>query len=215
MDGEVAEEEHVAGFGRAGGGFCDWVFVNGQVVAAVVQVFERSELVGTGYYSDAAFFDRRIVEVDDGGDHGMMLVREVGEVLMHRKWCTFGGRFNKHLGVVELDIGSDDIGGPVGQARIADQAGEGGGMVLDVVTVEELSWQVGYFGTGGPALVGDSFDTGRLESVGDLMCLIVEMGGFVAGKDGFGEEVAMFCVEILFLGGETGLGIGFDHGSSI
>ena len=88
-------------------------------------------------------------------------------------------------------------------------------MVLDVVTVEQFSWQVGYFGTGGPALVGDSFDAGRLESVGDLMCLIVEMGGFVAGKDGFGEEVAMFCVEILFLGGDTGLGIGFDHGSSI
>ena len=180
-----------------------------------MKVFERSEFIGTGYYSDAAFFDRRIVEVDYGGDHGMKLVREVGEVLMHRKWCTFGRRFDKHLAVVELDVGSDDIGGPDRQVGIADQTCEGGKMVLDVVALEELSWEVGYFGTGGPAFVGDAFGIGLLQSVGDLMCLIVEMGGFVAGKDGFGEEVAMFCVEILFLGGETGLGIVFGHGSSI
>ena len=53
-----------------------------------MKVFERSEFIGTGYYSDTALFDRRIIEVDDGGDHGVMLMREVGEVLMHRKWCT-------------------------------------------------------------------------------------------------------------------------------
>ena len=119
----------------------------------MVQMFERSEFIGTRYYSDAAFFDRRIVEVDDGG-----------------------------------------------------------GMVLDVVAVKELSWQIGYFGTGGPALVGDSFGTGLLQPVGDLMCLVAEMVGFVAGKDGFGEDIAMFCIEVLFLGGETGLGVGFYHG---
>tara|TARA_B100001123_G_C15224541_1_gene992654 strand:- start:988 stop:1545 length:558 start_codon:yes stop_codon:yes gene_type:complete len=184
------------------------------VVAAVVKVFERSEFIGTGYYSDAAFFDRRIVEVDYGGDHGMKLVREVGEVLMHWKWCTFGRRFDKHLAVVELDVGSDDIGGPARQAGIADQTCEGGKMVLDVVALEELSWEVGYFGTGGPAFVGDAFGIGLLQSVGDLMCLVAELDGFVVGEDGFGEGIAVFCIEVLFPGGEPELAVDFNHGFS-
>lgn len=66
MNGQVAEKQDVAGARRARGGIGNRVFVHWQMMGAVVEVFESSQLVAAGYDANASTLERSVVKMDDG-----------------------------------------------------------------------------------------------------------------------------------------------------
>ncbi len=142
MYGEVAEEQDVAGARGAGSGFGYRVLVDGKMMAAIMEVLQTSAFVAAGNDANASTFEWGVIKMDDRRDHGIALVREVMDVLVHRERGTCFRWFDEQLGVMQLHIGTDEIGDPVRQPWVIDQSREGGTLELDVVTVEQLAWQV-------------------------------------------------------------------------
>jgi hypothetical protein len=64
--------------------------------------------VAARHDTQAALLDRGIVEMNDHRDHRMVLVREVGIVLVHRKRRAVLRRLDEHLRMMQLDVRTDD-----------------------------------------------------------------------------------------------------------
>ncbi len=158
--------------------------------------------VGAGDYAEAAFFERGIIEVEDSGDHGVLVVGEEGFVLVEGEGGAFFGRLDEHFGVVELDVGADDVLGDAGEAGVGDEAGDGTGVELDIVGVEEggLLAHGDFFGAA-PGGV-DVFDF--LEARGEVVDFGAVGGGLFFAEESLDDDVAIGVVEILLFIGEAG-----------
>ncbi len=96
---------------------------------------QRAALVAAGIDAQAPLFPRRVIEMEDHGDHAVVAVREIGIILVHRKGRALFRRLDEHLVVMQLDIGPDDIDRYADQPGIGQQPGEGGAAKMDVVAV--------------------------------------------------------------------------------
>src|SRR5687768_10295566 len=99
-------------------------------------MFDRAPLVASRHDPDTAFLQRRIIEVNDRGQHGVTFVWKIGIVLVHGKRGALLGRLNKQLVVVKLHVRTaDEVCCRAGQALIYQQASEDGRVELYVVTM--------------------------------------------------------------------------------
>src|SRR5229473_127448 len=67
-------------------------------------MFQRTPLVAPRYGSDTALLIRRVVEVKNGCDHTVVLMREERIILMHGKWRSLLRWLDKHFIVVKLHV---------------------------------------------------------------------------------------------------------------
>ncbi len=137
MDRQITKEEHVPGLRRAGRGVLDFVLLGIDVPPARRIMGKKAELVATRHDPNTAFLQRRGIEVHDGGDHGVVGVWEKRRVLVHRKRAALLGRLDKHLGVVELDIGADNLRRHPREPLVHDEARQARIVELDIVAVLE------------------------------------------------------------------------------
>src|SRR5690242_9992391 len=97
MDGQIAEEEHIAGARRAGPGRFNWILLERQVPAAIGDMGQRPKLVAAGHHPHAAFLDRRIVEVNNRRDHAVANMWEERLILVHWEGRPALGWLDEHF----------------------------------------------------------------------------------------------------------------------
>jgi len=110
------------------------------MAAAVVEVLEASPFVAAGNDADASALERGVIKMNDRRHHRIAFMRKIVNVLVHGERSAGLRRLDEQLGVMQLDVGPDEIGDPVCQARVTDQACKGRAVKLHVVTVQELPW---------------------------------------------------------------------------
>ena len=132
MDGEVAEEQHILGFGGTEGGLLNGILSRRQMGIALMDMIIRPKT--SRNHPDAPLFDRSIIEMDDSDNHSMIFVREIEIVLVHRERDAPLRPLDEHLRVA-LRIGPDNICGAVGQSGINDKSSEDRTVELHVVAV--------------------------------------------------------------------------------
>lgn len=141
VEQEVREDDDLSRLGDHGGGALNGVLLGvGPVevlVAAVklrAEVLEHAELVGAGVDAEAAVLGFRGVDVEEHGDHGVVLVGEVVIVLVHQVGCSLLGGLVVGLGVVEGDpVGAHDVLQGVQQTLVHQDLGEDARVHLQVV----------------------------------------------------------------------------------
>src|SRR5579872_560774 len=102
-------------------------------------MIDRTELVTTGNDPKATLFDWRIVEMEDGGRHATPSMRKVRIVLVHGKGRALFRRLDEELRVMQLNVGSDDVGGDAGETIVDEQLQEEGRKEFHVMPVQKLS----------------------------------------------------------------------------
>ena len=76
--------------------------------------------------------------MDDARHHRVLLVGEVSIVLVHRETGPPARRLLQYLGVVQLDVGADQIGHRIGEAIVQQQARKLSRLGLHVLGKEHL-----------------------------------------------------------------------------
>src|SRR5688572_24400610 len=95
--------------------------------AAFRVMVDCTPLVTPWHDPDTGLLQRRIIEVNDRGQHGVTLMRKIGIVLVHGKWGALLGWLNKQLVVMEMHVRTaDEVCYRAGQAFVYEQAREGG-----------------------------------------------------------------------------------------
>ena len=194
MDRQVAEEEDIAGLGFAGNRGFDRVLFQRQMPAAGLEMLDRAQLVAAGDDAHAAFGERGVVEVDDGRDHRVLVVREEGAVLVHWEGGALFRRFDEQFVVVQLHVrGADDVCGDAGEPFIDDQPGQQRRLELDVVAMQQRSFGHCHLACALPR----GFDRRDfLQAVDQGMGLLAKGGGFFACEEPFDVQVTVFLIKI-------------------
>jgi hypothetical protein len=132
VDGEVIKDERVAGFRGTRDTLFDRIVLRREIESSGI-TGQRPEFVGAGIDDDASVFLVGVVEVNTDGEHGVLLVGEVGVVLVHGEPAAFLRGFGEELGVVELDVGSDEEFDGIEEGFVEEELGEESGLELHVV----------------------------------------------------------------------------------
>src|SRR6266566_6418895 len=102
-------------------------------------MFQRTPLVAPRYGSDTALLIRRVVEVKNGCDHTVVLMREERIILMHGKWRSLLRWLDKHFIVVKLHVWTpNDLCRNPGNALIREQPTESSRVKLDIMAMQDL-----------------------------------------------------------------------------
>src|SRR5687767_6576097 len=155
-------------------------------------MFDRAPLVASRHDPDTAFLQRRIIEVNDRGQHGVTFVRKIGIVLVHGKRGALLGWLNEQLVVMELHVRTaDEIGYRASQALVYKQAREGSCIELHVVTMEQFSSLSDLLGA-----APGGVDVGMLrEPLDQGMRFLAKRSSLLGGKLSLDEQITILIVE--------------------
>src|SRR5260370_6854015 len=102
-------------------------------------MFQRTPLVAPRYGSDTALLIRRVVEVKNGCDHTVVLMREERIILMDGKWRSLLRWLDKHFIVVKLHVWTpNDLCCNPGNALIRAKPTESSRVKLDIMAMHDL-----------------------------------------------------------------------------
>lgn len=134
--------------------------------------------------------------MDDGSDHGVVVMREVRRILMHREGRALLGGLDEHFAVVKLNVwAANTVCGAAGDAVIEHQLCKPTRLKLNIMAVAELRDS-----TCSGAAPGWVFNAAQVcEPCRQGVALISVEGSLSGGEETLDQHIAVVTEKLLLL----------------